>query len=265
MRGYLEKFSLEGKTVYIAGGAGLLGTETSRALASAGAKAVILDVNRVKGEETARQIKEEGYDACYEYFDSRDLESVELQIDQFTTRHGSLDVWINVSYPKTKDWPRPLEGMTPDYLRENVDMHLNSYIWTSRAAAFKMKKLKVKGTIINFGSIYGVQANDLSVYEQTSAAKGEVIYSAVKAGIINLTRYIASYFGRDGIRANSICPGGIFDHQNEVFVRNYNKKVPLGRMGNPQDIASVVLFLASDAASYVSGANIVVDGGWTIV
>jgi len=265
MKNYLEKFSLEGKTAYVAGGAGLLGAEASFALASAGAKVVILDVDRQKGQDTAFQIKEKGFKACYEYFDTGDLDKVEPQIDQLTAQQGNLDIWVNVSYPRTKDWALSLEQMNTEYLRANVDAHLNSYIWTSRKAALAMKNSQVKGTIINFGSIYGLQANDLSIYEGTSIAKGEMTYSAVKAGIINLTRCIASYFGPYGIRANSICPGGVFDGQDEVFVHNYNRKVPLQRMASPEDVASVVLFLASEASAYISGATIVVDGGWTIV
>ena len=94
---------------------------------------------------------------------------------------------------------------------------------------------------------------------------GPMAYSAIKGGIVNLTRYLASYFGPYGIRVNNVCPGGIFDNQDKKFVFNYQRKVPLGRMGRPEEIASVVLFLASDASSYVNGATIVSDGGWTIV
>lgn len=265
MKDYLDKFSLKGKTAYIAGGAGLLGAETSYALASAGAKVIILDINKEKGERIANQIKERGAQAHYEYFDTGDLDSIEPQIDKLTVRYNPLDIWVNVSYPRTKDWALPLEEINTEYLRANVEAHLNSYIWLSRKAALAMKESKTKGTIINFGSIYGIQANDLSIYEGTSMVKGEMIYSSVKAGIVNLTRCLASYFGHYGIRANSICPGGIFDNQNEVFVRNYSRRVPLQRMGNPEDVASVVLFLASEASAYISGATIMVDGGWTII
>jgi NAD(P)-dependent dehydrogenase (short-subunit alcohol dehydrogenase family) len=90
-------------------------------------------------------------------------------------------------------------------------------------------------------------------------------YSAIKGGIINYCRYLASYFGKDGIRVNSICPGGVFDNQNEIFLNSYRRKTPLKRMAKPEDIAGVVLFLASDLALYVTGATVMVDGGWTAV
>jgi len=90
-------------------------------------------------------------------------------------------------------------------------------------------------------------------------------YSIIKGGIVNFTRYLSSYFGKYNIRVNSICPGGIFDNQDPIFVENYEKKVPLNRMGKPEEIASVVLFLASDASSYITGATIMVDGGWTAI
>ena len=126
------------------------------------------------------------------------------------------------------------------------------------------KEKEIKGSIINLGSIYGIQGNDFTIYEKTDITS-PAAYSAIKGGIINFTRYLASYFGRDGIRVNSVCPGGIFDSQNKIFVKNYEHKVPLKRMGKPEDVASTVLFLASDASSYITGATIMVDGGWTIV
>ena len=90
-------------------------------------------------------------------------------------------------------------------------------------------------------------------------------YSFIKGGVINFTRYLASYYGRLGIRVNTVSPGGIFNHQNKVFVKNYEKKVPLGRMGKPDDIAPVVSFLLSSDSKYITGQNIAVDGGWTAI
>ena len=121
-----------------------------------------------------------------------------------------------------------------------------------------------KGSLINFGSTYGVRGNDFNIYSGTDMTS-PIAYSAIKGGIINLTRYLASYFGVDNIRINNVCPGGIIDGQDPQFVKNYSKRVPLKRMGKPDEIASTVLFLASDAASYITGATIMVDGGWTAI
>jgi NAD(P)-dependent dehydrogenase (short-subunit alcohol dehydrogenase family) len=119
-------------------------------------------------------------------------------------------------------------------------------------------------SIINVSSIYGVVAPDFEIYsgtDMTSAAP----YSAIKAGIINFSRYAASYYGKYGIRVNSICPGGVFDNQNKIFIENYSKRTPLGRLAKTAEIAAPILFLASDAASYITGATVMVDGGWTCI
>lgn len=120
------------------------------------------------------------------------------------------------------------------------------------------------GAIVNIASIYGVVGNDFTVYEATNLTSAAA-YSAIKGGIINFTRYLASYFGRDQIRINCVSPGGIFDNQNPVFVKNYENKVPLKRMGTADDIAPAVSFLLSDEAKYITGQNLIVDGGWTAI
>ena len=119
------------------------------------------------------------------------------------------------------------------------------------------------GSLINFASIYGIKGNDFNVYEGTDMSS-PMEYSVIKAGIINLTRYLASYFGKYDVRVNTVSPGGVFNHQNKIFVRNYCNKTPLKRMANPQDIAGAVVFLASDLSTYMTGQNIVIDGGWSI-
>jgi len=118
------------------------------------------------------------------------------------------------------------------------------------------------GTIINFGSTYGVVGPKFSIYEGTEMTS-PAPYSAIKGGIINFTRYLATYYASHNIRVNAICPGGIFDEQNEKFVEKYNENTPMGRMGKPEEIAGPVLFLASEASSYITGEVLMVDGGWT--
>ena len=264
MTDYLQKFSLKGKTVFVSGGAGLLGAESSVALAACGARVVILDIDRKKGKKFEEKIRSKGQAAHYEYFDVADLKGSKRHLDLLIGKYNRLDVWVNAAYPKTRDWASPLEGLKIDSVRKNVDMHLNSYAWLSRLAALTMKRLKTAGSVINFGSIYGVQANDFTIYEGTEIVS-PMAYAMIKGGIVNVTRYLASYFGKFNIRLNTICPGGIFDGQNKNFVHNYERKVPLKRMGTPAEIASVVIFLASDASSYITGSTILVDGGWTIV
>ncbi|MDE2223583.1 MAG: SDR family oxidoreductase [Candidatus Omnitrophica bacterium] len=264
MKNHDGMFSLKGKNVFVVGGLGLLGLAVSQTAAANGAKVVVLDVDSDKSKAVLRWAGKHKYRLYYEYFDAADLEACEFSLKRLVKKYGPMHALVNASYPRSRDWARPLEKMTVAYLRENVDKHLNSYLWLGRCAALLMQKAKVKGSIINFGSIYGVVANDLSVYEGTPMS-GELTYCAIKGGVVNLTRYLASYFGKDGIRANCICPGGIFDRQNPRFVKNYERKTPLKRMGIPQDVANAAVFLAGDASSYITGEALMVDGGWTAV
>jgi NAD(P)-dependent dehydrogenase (short-subunit alcohol dehydrogenase family) len=243
-------FSLKGKIAYVCGGSGLIGRKTVEALANAGAKMIVLDVS--KSGKT------------FEHFDVTDIEAMESNLKAIFKKHGGPHVWINLSYPRTKDWGEALEKIDLHSFHRNIDMQLTSNLWSGRFVALYMKEKNIQGSIIHCGSIYGVQANDFTVYEGTDI-NSPYAYSAIKAGVINSTRFLASYFGKDNIRANTVCPGGIFDHQNKRFVKNYESKVPLKRMGKPEEIASVIQFLASDASSYVSGATVLVDGGWTTV
>ena len=120
------------------------------------------------------------------------------------------------------------------------------------------------GSIINISSIYGSLAPDFTIYKGTNMTM-PAAYSAIKGGINNFTKYLASYYGSKGIRVNSISPGGILDNQDKTFVRHYEEKVPLQRMGKPEDIAPSVSFLLSDDASYITGHNLLIDGGWSII
>ena len=120
------------------------------------------------------------------------------------------------------------------------------------------------GSLLNFASIYGVVGNDFTIYEGLEMYP-PAAYSAIKGGIVSLTKYLASYFGKFNIRVNCLSPGGIFDHQHHEFVKRYEERVPLKRMGKPEDIAPVACFLVSDGAGYITGQNILVDGGWTCI
>jgi len=174
-----------------------------------------------------------------------------------------IDGWVNNAYPRTMDWGTKFEDIKPNSWRKNVDMQLNSYFVCCQSVCEVMAEQE-NGVIINMASIYGVVGNDFSLYEDYNGTS-PAAYSAIKGGIINFTRYLASYFGKKGIRVNCVSPGGILDNQPVSFISKYNSKVPLGRMGNPEDIAPTVSFLLSDEAGYITGQNIVVDGGWTCI
>jgi NAD(P)-dependent dehydrogenase (short-subunit alcohol dehydrogenase family) len=257
---YMKKLSLVGKSAVVTGGAGLIGREVVTAFAQAGARVVIAEVNEEKGKGLAEALTQAGLRAEYVFFDITDIEHLRESIADLSLSPGTIDVWVNSAYPRTSDWGNKVEAISPESWRKNVDMHLNGYAIASKYAAEGMKKRG--GSIINFGSIYGVLGGDFSLYEGTEMTL-PMAYAAIKGGIINLSRYLAAYFGEYNIRVNSICPGGVFDNQPQSFVERYSTKTPLKRMALPEDVASTALFLASDAASYITGATIMVDGGWS--
>lgn len=148
---------------------------------------------------------------------------------------------------------------------------MNTFAWLAKMTADSFVKNKTAGSIIQLGSIYGVVGQNLNIYKNTNM-KENLTYSLIKGGIINYTRQMASYYGKHNIRINTICPGGIVgsvanlaDKQSKKFVKNYSYQVPLKRLGNPEEIASTILFLASSASSYITGSTLMVDGGWTAV
>lgn len=263
MKKYTDKFLLKNRVAFVTGGLGLLGKEIIHAFAEAQAKTIILDIDRKKGESLENKMRALGFDVFYEFFDVTDLPHVDEHIENLAKKYNGIDVWVNAAYPKTSDWRNKVEDLSLDSWRKNVDMHLNSYSWISRKVCLMMKSRK-SGSVINFGSIYGVLGSDFNIYKNTNMTT-PMAYAAIKGGIINLTRYLASYFGPYNIRVNSICPGGVVHAQKKNFVKNYADRTPLRRLAKPQEIATVTLFLASEAASYITGSTLMVDGGWSAI
>lgn len=249
-------FSLKGKTAVVTGGAGLIGRPVCLGLAEAGAKVYIADIDEKTGKKT--EIKHKNLE--WIHLDITRPESIKECIKKIVKKHKKIDIWVNLAYPKTKDWSDKFEDIKYESWKENVDMHLNGYFLCCQQIAEHMKTKK-SGCIINFGSTYGVVGPDFSIYEKNQTMPA--VYSAIKGGILNFTRYLATYYSKYNIRVNAVCPGGIYDNQPEKFVKKYSEKTPLGRMGKPEETAGPVVFLASDAASYITGHVLMVDGGWT--
>jgi len=272
MADYLKKFRLDDKTAFVVGGLGFIGREVSRAFASVGAKTIVLDLESEKLAAFEKELGEGGYTAHSRPFDCSDLDSLETNFSGLLDKFGFPHVFINCSYPRTQDWDTSsFREVTLASFQENVSIHMNSYAWLARLAAEAMKEEDRGGCIIQLGSTYGILGQDLTVYEGTEMQEN-MTYSAIKGGITNLTRQMASYYGQFNIRVNTLVPGGLAGHvagksdtQDQIFVKQYSKKTPLKRLGRADEIASTALFLASDAASYVTGATIVVDGGWAVV
>ncbi len=252
---YKNLFSCKNKIVIVVGGAGLIGSEIVKGLSDFGAKVYIADADK----KAAKKIKAKGIQ--FVYLDITSEDSINKALGEVYKKAKKIDVLINCAYPRTSDWCLKLEDVPFDSWKDNVNNHLGGYFLCSKVAADLMKN-KAKGVIINFASIYGVVAPDFSIYKGTHMTM-PVAYSAIKGGIIAFTKYMATYYAKDNIRANVISPGGVFNGQDRAFVKKYAMKTPLCRMANPKDIVGAVIFLSSDASSYLTGQNLVVDGGWS--
>ncbi len=258
-----DLFRLDGNVAVVTGGVGLIGHAIVEGLAEFGAHVYVADIDEEAASRWADELVERGLQATPTSLDIRDYDSIASCVETVLSASGVIDVWVNSAYPKGRGNGLRQEDFQPMLWREDVDAHLNGYSFCCREAAVAMIG-GGGGSIINLGSTYGIVAPDFSIYDGLDMAT-PATYAAIKGGIINLTRYLASYYGKDGIRVNCISPGGIGNRQAETFVSRYESKTPLGRMGKPIDIAGAAVYLASRASSYVTGHNLAVDGGWTAI
>lgn len=243
---------LTDRIILLTGGSGLLGKAIHQNLTEQGATVVNADI-AVKDSADLTSVN------C----DISSEDSVNRTVGLVLKKFGRIDGLINNAYPRTKDWGTKFEDIPFASWQKNVDLQLNTSFLLSQKVLVNMQKNK-SGSIVNIASIYGLVGPDFSVYKGTEMTM-PAAYSAIKGGLINLTRYLASYYGPQQIRVNCVSPGGVFDGQPEKFVQNYNSKVPMGRMAKPEDIAPAVSFLLSDDASYITGQNLIIDGGWTSI
>lgn len=250
-----NKLSLKHKKIIILGGNGLIGSAISDLCFKDGAKIIIIDKKKSKKFIKIKQI-------VADISSRTKIESISNQIKK---KHFIPDIFINCSYPKTNDWKKTnFKKVKYKYLKENIEVHLNSYIWSAKIFADLMKKNKTSGSIIQLASIYGYLGQDSLLYKNTEVNES-LVYPAIKGAIINSVRSMAAYYGPNKIRINCISPGGIYDGHSKLFLKKYNNKTPMGRMCRAEDIAYAALFLASDASSYITGSNLIVDGGFSII
>lgn len=262
---YLDKFKLDNKVAFVLGGSGTIGSEVCKALSEVGAKVINIDLKENTQNKNTQNI-------YFSRFDLRNIDKFDLFLIKAIAKYGTPNIFLNCSYPFDKNWSKSsFEEVSLKSVINNINLHLSSYIWCARLIAEKMRLKKIKGSIIQFSSTYGIVGQNSELYKGTNI-KENAIYSAIKGGIISQTKQMASYYGKFNIRINSISPGGIEGKiagkkkkQTKKFVNRYSKRTPLKRMGVPSDIAPATIFLASDASSYITGSNVVIDGGWTIV
>jgi NAD(P)-dependent dehydrogenase (short-subunit alcohol dehydrogenase family) len=246
---------LKNKVIIVTGGSGLIGRAIITDIREKGGIAINADITVDTDLNEMLTFKT----------DITSDDSIQQTVDGVYKHFGRIDGLVNSAYPRTKDRRSRFEEMSPESWRRNVDMQMNSYFVFCQKV-LKVMSLQKYGVIVNIGSIYGVVGNDLTLYEEYGGTSSPS-YSAIKGGIINLTRFMASYYGPQNIRINCVSPGGIKDENNQhpSFIQRYEYKVPMKRMGKPEDVAPAVSFLLSDEAGYITGHNLMVDGGWTAI
>lgn len=236
-------FDLSNKVVIITGGSGFLGKYYTEALENLGAKVINFDINSDPK------------------VDITDQKSVLQAVKKVINKNSKIDVLINNASLRTESFFENFEKFPLRDWENVMKVNLTAMFITIQAVVPYMKKQGC-GSIINVSSIYGVLGPDFKIYGKLKMTT-PAVYSASKAGVLGLTKYLATYLGKENIRVNSLTPGGVFNNQDKKFVKKYSLKTPLGRMAQPKDLIGAMVFLSSDASSYITGQNIIVDGGWT--
>ena len=261
---YRDLFNLTDCEVFILGGSGLIGSQIVNALEEFGASITVFDLEKKK--------KKNGLRTKYVKFNCENEKNIKNFFTNYIKKSKCPDVFINASYPVSKDWKKnTFKEINFDSYKKNIEIHLNSYVWIAKSIADQMKKNNISGSIIQLSSMYGLVAQDDNLYKNTNISEN-MTYGIIKSSTIHFTKQMASYYGKYNIRVNNLVIGGIKGHikgskkkQDKIFLKNFNFKVPLKRMGKSQEIPSSVIFLASSASSYITGSNIVIDGGYSII
>jgi NAD(P)-dependent dehydrogenase (short-subunit alcohol dehydrogenase family) len=259
----VARFSLSGKTAWVVGGAGVLGTPVSRALAEHGAHVVIADIRRERVDSLAAALRSEGLSAESIICDAGDEAAIVGAADEIVSRRGRLDVLVSMAYFYTKT---SMEEMTTLEWEKGMRVTLTGAFIVGREGGRIMKQQGGGGSIIQFSSMYGVVSPDPRMYPPPHKVN-PIDYGVAKAGVLQMVRYQAVMLAPHNVRVNAIVPGPFPDPNTQGadpdFLNRLNNKSPMGRTGNAPEIAGAVVFLASDASSYVTGTSIKVDGGWT--
>ena len=269
-----EKFELKGRVAVVTGGVGLLGAEFCRTLAEAGAAVAVVDLNASASQETADTLTKSGYKSLAVPTDITKRKSVTAMVDKVISALGHLDILVNSAALDPKFDPDAIRnGITPGAFEDfplhqwnaALNVNLTGMFLVTQACVKQMLAQDKKGSIINICSTYGLNGPDQRIYinDGERVAFKPVYYTVTKAGVLGFTKYLASYYAGTEIRVNALTPGGVFNNHEDYFVKNYSAKTILGRMAKKDEMNGALLFLASDASSYMTGNNLIVDGGWT--
>lgn len=266
-------FSLAGKVAVITGAAGLLGQKHCEALAGAGASVVVTDVDTGQCASLAAELTERyGVDTLGHATDVVSRPSVTALRDAVLGRFGQIDVLINNAAindkyedPAAAFEQSRFENYPLELWQKSLDVNVTGVFLCCQVLGRELAD-RGRGSIINVASTYGIVAPDQSLYRTPDGKQAfykTAAYPTTKAAVLGLTRFLAAYWGGCGVRVNALSPGGVEAGQDDFFIAEYSRRTPLGRMAQPDDYKGALVFLASDASAYMTGANLVVDGGWT--
>jgi len=270
-----QLFDLSGRVAVITGGAGLLGFQHAKAIAACGGTTVLLDVNIDQATTRAKEIADTFQTPSLGLkVDITNKPEIQKSLSQILETFGRVDILINnaandpkvKNEPNEKPWSR-FEDFSRETWDQDIAVGLTGAMLCSQVFGAQMAKNK-SGVILNVASDLGVVAPDQRIYRQSNTPDDmqpvkPVTYSAVKHGLIGLTKYLAAYWNEQGVRVNAISPGGVYNNQPQEFVDRLTPLIPLERMANLDEYQAAVVYLVSDASSYMTGANLNIDGGRT--
>jgi 2-deoxy-D-gluconate 3-dehydrogenase len=270
MTDIFNKFKLDGSVAIVTGGAGMLGRGFCRTLSEAGAAVVVADKNKGQADQVADEISKTGKSLALEV-DVTGAESVRAMAAETKKAFGRLDILVYSAALDPKfdphlggSYERDFEHYPLENWQRALDVNLTGAFLSAQAAAPLMLEHD-KGVMVMISSIYGLAGPDQRIYQHPDKPRQfkPADYAVSKAGLLGLTRHLAAYYAGRNIRVNALSPGGVFNGHEDKFVREYTARTILGRMADRDEMNAALLFLASDASSYMTGSNLVVDGGWT--
>lgn len=258
-----DAFRLDGKVIVLTGAAGIIGSEVTRNFLAAGARVFAIDRDAQQLEAKLGGKTDSLLPWAADVSDKQSLVEARILLED---TWGCADALLNNAATKSENFFEPFESFPVADWNEVMAVNLTGAMLCCQIFGAPMAQ-RGSGSIINTLSIYGVVAPDQRIYEGSQylgrSINTPAIYSASKAGLWGLTMYLSSYWGAKGVRVNAVTPGGVASGQNETFIKNYSRRAPLGKMAQADDIANAMRYLASDASKYVTGHNLIVDGGWT--
>jgi len=266
-------FSLRERVAVVTGATGLLGKQHCDALATAGANVIVADLDESSCRDFATHLASHTQGKHLGFsLDVTQPDSVRRLLLETMREYHKVDILVNnaaindmFENPGAAIEFSQFENYPLDLWQKSLDVNVTGTFLCSQVIGTEMAR-RGSGSIINIASTYGIVAPDQSIYRRPDGTQTffkSAAYPVTKAAVTSLTRFLAAYWGKAGVRVNTLSPGGVENSQDEHFVRNYSARTPLGRMAQPTDYRGAIVFLASDASSYMTGANLVVDGGWT--